>query len=49
MTPRVELVAIDAENSLAELLVITRETKYSRVPVYNQTVDEINIAYFERT
>jgi CBS domain containing-hemolysin-like protein len=41
MTPRVELVAIDAENSLAELLVITRETKYSRVPVYNQTVDEI--------
>jgi len=41
MTPRVELAAIEAESSLAELLDITRDTKYSRVPVFNQTVDEI--------
>jgi len=41
MTPRVELVAIDAESSLVDLLALTREYKYSRVPVYNQTIDEI--------
>ncbi|KAL3920895.1 MAG: hypothetical protein SGPRY_005089 [Prymnesium sp.] len=42
MTPRVELVAIKAESSLVELLELAREYKYSRVPVYNQSVDEIN-------
>jgi len=41
MTPRVELVAIEAESSLVDLLAIAREFKYSRVPVYNQTIDEI--------
>ena len=41
MTPRVDLVAIEAESSLVELLDITRQYKYSRVPVFNQTIDEI--------
>ena len=41
MMPRVELVAISADSTLTELLEIALRTKYSRVPVYNETVDEI--------
>ena len=35
MTPRVELIAIAAESSLTDLLKISLQYKYSRVPVYN--------------
>ncbi|KOO22110.1 hemolysin-related protein [Chrysochromulina tobinii] len=41
MTPRVELVAVAQTASLAELLELTMAKKYSRVPVYNETIDEI--------
>ena len=41
MTPRVELVAVELGSSLANLLSVALQTKYSRVPVYNATVDEI--------
>ena len=41
MTPRVELVAVGAGSTLTELLAVALRTKYSRVPVYNETVDQI--------
>ena len=41
MTPRVEIEAIESSAFLHELLEVAQRTKYSRVPVYNETVDEI--------
>ena len=41
MTPRVEIEAVDQSAPLADLLAVALRTKYSRVPVYNETVDEI--------
>jgi CBS domain containing-hemolysin-like protein len=46
MTPRVEMVAIEAEASLEDFLHLFREHRYSRVPVYRESVDHIvGIAY----
>ena len=46
MTPRVEMVAIEAEASLKDFLHLFREHRYSRVPVYRESVDHIvGIAY----
>ena len=41
MTPRPDLVAVAAAGSLGELRRILRETKYSRVPVYGENLDDI--------
>ena len=41
LTPRVEIEAIEAMASLEELRQLTLKTKFSRIPVYNDTVDEI--------
>jgi len=41
MRPRVDVVGIDSRASLSGLLDLSRETKYSRIPVYNGTIDEI--------
>jgi len=41
MTPRVEIEAVEKSASLGELLEVALRTKYSRVPVFNETVDEI--------
>ena len=41
MTPRVELVAVGVEAPISELLRLALRYKYSRVPVFNETVDEI--------
>ena len=41
MTPRVELVACGADSPISALLALALRYKYSRVPVYNETVDEI--------
>ena len=41
MTPRVEIEAVEKDADLSELLEVALRTKYSRVPVYNETVDEI--------
>ena len=38
---RVEIEAIESSAFLHELLEVAQRTKYSRVPVYNETVDEI--------
>jgi len=41
MTPRPDVVAIAAGQTVAELRRIMRETKYSRIPVYGENVDDI--------
>jgi CBS domain containing-hemolysin-like protein len=46
MVPRVEVVAVDGEATLREFWKLVRENRYSRVPVYQETVDNIiGIAY----
>lgn len=41
MTPRPDMVAVSGSASLGELLVLFREQQYSRVPVYNESLDNI--------
>ncbi len=41
ITPRVNLVALDVEEDQAEILKIVTGKKYSRIPVYEDTIDNI--------
>ncbi|MFM9143218.1 MAG: hemolysin family protein [Bacteroidota bacterium] len=41
MVPRMEIKALDSNNSLDEVLPLLRDWGYSRVPVYNESLDEI--------
>lgn len=41
MTPRPDIVAVSATASLGELLALFREQQYSRIPVYNESLDNI--------
>ncbi|EOD12141.1 hypothetical protein EMIHUDRAFT_464911 [Emiliania huxleyi CCMP1516] len=41
MQPRVEVVGIEVGDSLRGLLAISQTYKYSRVPVYNGTIDQV--------
>jgi CBS domain containing-hemolysin-like protein len=41
MTPRVEIVAIEGNATLEELFKVMIQSKYSRVPVYKDAIDEI--------
>ncbi len=41
MTPRPDIVALAADSTIADLRRVLRETKYSRVPVYNENLDDI--------
>ncbi|EGB04727.1 hypothetical protein AURANDRAFT_32064 [Aureococcus anophagefferens] len=41
MTPRVEVVALDDEASLGDALEVMTSTKYSRLPTFNDDVDNI--------
>jgi len=41
MTPRPDIVAIEARATLGELRALVREQQYSRVPVYNESLDNI--------
>jgi putative hemolysin len=41
MTPRPDIVAIDATATIGDLLTLAREQQYSRIPVYNETLDNI--------
>ncbi len=41
MTPRVDMVCIEAETDINELIKLTVETGLSRFPVYEETVDHI--------
>ncbi len=46
MVPRVEMVAVHASATLREFLQIEREHRYSRIPVYQESIDNIvGIAY----
>jgi CBS domain containing-hemolysin-like protein len=41
MTPRPDIVAVPASASVADLKRIMRETKYSRIPIYDENLDDI--------
>jgi magnesium and cobalt exporter, CNNM family len=41
MTPRPDIVAIEADATLGELHALAREQQYSRMPVYRETLDNI--------
>jgi CBS domain containing-hemolysin-like protein len=41
MTPRPDMVAIRAQATFAELRALFREQEYSRIPVYNENLDNI--------
>jgi putative hemolysin len=41
MTPRPDIVAIEAKATIGELRALGREQQYSRLPVYNDTLDNI--------
>ncbi len=41
MTPRPDIVAIGAQESLRELRDLMRETKYSRIVIYGENIDDI--------
>jgi putative hemolysin len=41
MTPRPDLVSIAAAATVTELRQVMRETKYSRIPVYGENLDDI--------
>jgi putative hemolysin len=41
MTPRPDIVAVGANATVGDLLTLVREQQYSRVPVYNDTLDNI--------
>jgi CBS domain containing-hemolysin-like protein len=41
MTPRIDVLAFDAHGSLAELARLFAESKYSRIPIYTESIDAI--------
>jgi putative hemolysin len=41
MTPRTEIVAIEISSSLAQLKQLMTQTKYSRIPVYREQIENI--------
>jgi len=41
MTPRIDIVAFDAKRPLAELAQLFSESKYSRIPIYRESIDAI--------
>ncbi|WP_300711908.1 hemolysin family protein [uncultured Brachyspira sp.] len=41
MTPRVDMVCVEAETDIGEIIKLTVETGLSRFPVYEETVDHI--------
>ena len=46
MTPRIDMYAIDVNSNLNELLDELDEFKYSRIPVYEETIDNIKGVLF---
>jgi len=41
LTPRVDLVAADEDSTMEEIASLFAESGYSRIPIYNETVDNI--------
>jgi putative hemolysin len=48
MTPRPEVVAIAASSTVAQLRALLIETKFSRIPVYEESLDDIIGVVFAR-
>ena len=46
MTPRPDIVAIPADATLGELRALFREQEYSRIPVFNENLDNIQGVVF---
>ncbi len=42
MTPRIDMVAFDARRPFSDLAKLFSESKYSRIPIYTTSVDQIN-------
>jgi CBS domain containing-hemolysin-like protein len=42
MTPRIKIKAIDDDNTLDKAIDILTEYHYSRIPVYHETIDNID-------
>src|SRR3954452_1506064 len=42
MTPRIDVQAFDAKNPLDELARMFSESKYSRIPIYTESIDQIS-------
>jgi CBS domain containing-hemolysin-like protein len=42
MTPRIKIKALDDDNTLDEAIDILTEYHYSRIPVYHETIDNID-------
>jgi len=41
MTPRPDMTAISASSTVADMKRVMRETKYSRIPIYGENLDDI--------
>ena len=41
MVQRVDIIAVDLEASYDEVLDVIKKEQFSRIPVYNQTIDDI--------
>jgi CBS domain containing-hemolysin-like protein len=41
MTPRPDIVAIEASSRIGDLIALAREQQYSRIPVYKESLDNI--------
>lgn len=41
MTPRPDIVGVSAAATIGELLAVFREQQYSRIPVYNESLDNV--------
>jgi putative hemolysin len=41
MTPRIDVLAFDARRSVEELARLFSESKYSRIPIYTESIDQI--------
>jgi len=48
LTPRVDLVAADVNDSVEEIKALFMEHRYSRIPIYEKTVDSIIGVLWER-
>jgi putative hemolysin len=42
MTPRIEIDAVEANTTLADTITFALERSHSRIPVYNETIDNIS-------
>ena len=41
LTPRIDMVAVDVEDSMDDILHVVIESQYSRIPVYEDTIDNV--------